>query len=370
MPDLLGARFANICLIGLAIASFPGACFSSFIAANSFKTTMPKINPFVSVGIGAAVSVVLAVTGWAGEVVKVFQVIGASFGPVCGAMLADYWLSGGKWSGPRAGFNPAGWISWIVGLAVGAFNLVVDMLLPTRVCRAAHAPSGRLEELRSGSAGGRDGGGIGVVPGAVADGRPHAGSWKCPRWPCKNLAAKLPAISEQPTGCDPRAFFLIRSKAAVCHTRRTGAIRAIHPLGRVFAPFAAASSPESAGAYHRALRRGELPEVRCYLHPAGSDISQVEMRNNREELPPPRVHGSGRKNRPGLVRPFGGRVCGAAVSQRPAPADPARGKQRGTVVASLPRRCARRHGPGGPVDWRPICAGRGSAVRAHGRPPS
>jgi cytosine permease len=45
-------------------------------------------------------------------------------------MLADYWLSGRKWSGPRAGFNPAGWISWIVGFAVGAFNLVVDWLLP------------------------------------------------------------------------------------------------------------------------------------------------------------------------------------------------------------------------------------------------
>jgi cytosine permease len=130
MPDILGSRFANIAMIGLAISSFPGACFSSFIAANSFKTTMPKINPYVSVGCGALVSILLAVSGWAGEVVKVFQVIGASFGPVCGAMLADYWLSGRKWSGPRAGFNPAGWISWIVGLGVGAFNLVVDLLLP------------------------------------------------------------------------------------------------------------------------------------------------------------------------------------------------------------------------------------------------
>ena len=50
--------------------------------------------------------------------------IGASFGPVCGAMLADYLLAGRKWAGPRAGFNPAGWISWIVGFAVGAFNMV------------------------------------------------------------------------------------------------------------------------------------------------------------------------------------------------------------------------------------------------------
>ena len=39
-------------------------------------------------------------------------------------MLADYLLAGRKWAGPRAGFNPAGWISWIVGFAVGAFNMV------------------------------------------------------------------------------------------------------------------------------------------------------------------------------------------------------------------------------------------------------
>ena len=36
-------------MIGLTLAAFPGACFSSFIAANSFKTVMPKVNPFLSV---------------------------------------------------------------------------------------------------------------------------------------------------------------------------------------------------------------------------------------------------------------------------------------------------------------------------------
>ena len=43
-------------------------------------------------------------------------------------MLADYLLAGRKWAGPRAGFNPAGWISWIVGFAVGAFNMVAALL--------------------------------------------------------------------------------------------------------------------------------------------------------------------------------------------------------------------------------------------------
>jgi cytosine permease len=106
-------------MIGLTIASFPGACFSSFIAANSFKTVMPKVNPIVSVGIGALVSAALAITGWASQLPSVFGLIGASFGPIVGAMVVDYIFSGGKWSGPRAGFNPAGWIAWAVGFIVG-----------------------------------------------------------------------------------------------------------------------------------------------------------------------------------------------------------------------------------------------------------
>jgi cytosine permease len=106
-------------MIGLTLAAFPGACFSSFIAANSFKTVMPKVNPFLSVGIGAIVSIILAVTGAAGNLGSVFGLIGASFGPICGAMMVDYLLSGGKWTGPRAGFNPAGWIAWALGFIVG-----------------------------------------------------------------------------------------------------------------------------------------------------------------------------------------------------------------------------------------------------------
>ncbi|MBN1395543.1 MAG: hypothetical protein JW959_11005 [Pirellulales bacterium] len=129
MRFIIGDKWTNAFRIALAISAFPGACFASFIAANSFKTTMPKVNPFVSVGVGAAAAIALAVTGVAGEIKSVFEVIGASFGPVCGAMLADYLMAGRKWSGPRAGFNPAGWISWVVGFVVGAFNLVVALLL-------------------------------------------------------------------------------------------------------------------------------------------------------------------------------------------------------------------------------------------------
>ena len=33
-------------------------------------------------------------------------------------------MAGKKWAGPRAGWNLAGWISWVVGFAVGMAPLV------------------------------------------------------------------------------------------------------------------------------------------------------------------------------------------------------------------------------------------------------
>lgn len=124
MGTIVGERTANIFNVLLVLSAFPGACFSALVAAASFKNTLPKVNPLISCGIGTAVSILLVVTGWAGNVIDVFKVIGASFGPICGAMAADYLLAGRKWAGPRAGFNPAGWISWAVGFVVGAFGLV------------------------------------------------------------------------------------------------------------------------------------------------------------------------------------------------------------------------------------------------------
>lgn len=119
MGAIFGAGAAKWLAFALAITAFPSACFSSLIAANSIKTTLPKVNPWVSCGIGCVVSIALAVSGVAGKCIAVFAFIGASFGPICGAITMEYILSKGRWSGPRAAFNPAGWISWAVGFAIG-----------------------------------------------------------------------------------------------------------------------------------------------------------------------------------------------------------------------------------------------------------
>ena len=119
MGSIFGGGTAKWLAFALAITAFPSACFSSLIAANSIKTTLPQVNPWISCGIGCVIAIALAISGVAGKCVAVFAFIGASFGPICGAITMEYILSKGRWSGPRAAFNPAGWIAWAIGFIIG-----------------------------------------------------------------------------------------------------------------------------------------------------------------------------------------------------------------------------------------------------------
>jgi cytosine permease len=112
--------FVATAMFGLfALASIAPACVSSFIAGNSFATMIPGVPRLSSTMIGAVIAAVLAITGAAADLVGLFTIIGASFGPICGAMMADYLLSGRKWAGPREGISIAGYGAWAVGFIVG-----------------------------------------------------------------------------------------------------------------------------------------------------------------------------------------------------------------------------------------------------------
>lgn len=102
-----------------AAASVAPTCFCTFIASNSFATMLPKIPRSVSTVAAVTVGMLLAVTGVAQNLIGFFTIVGASFGPICGAMAADYILAGYKWSGPRKGINWAGYIAWALGFLVG-----------------------------------------------------------------------------------------------------------------------------------------------------------------------------------------------------------------------------------------------------------
>ncbi|HEU0138743.1 MAG TPA: cytosine permease [Bryobacteraceae bacterium] len=115
----VGGFLAPAMFFLFTIASIPSACFCAFIAGNSFSTMIPGVPRIGSMMAGVSVAIVLAITGVAADLVGFFNIVGASFGPICGAMAADYMLSGWKWAGPRAGINWAGYGAWAAGFIVG-----------------------------------------------------------------------------------------------------------------------------------------------------------------------------------------------------------------------------------------------------------
>jgi cytosine permease len=85
---------------------------------------IPGVSRMLSTMAGVAVAVLLAVTGVAANLITFFQIVGASFGPICGAMAADWYLSGKKWAGPREGINWAGYGAWALGFVVGILPFI------------------------------------------------------------------------------------------------------------------------------------------------------------------------------------------------------------------------------------------------------
>lgn len=115
----MGTWVATAMFFLFALASVTPACFCAFIAGNSFSTMIPAVSRMASTMAGVTVAIILAITGVAANLVSFFQIVGASFGPICGAMAADYLLSGKKWAGPRRGINWAGYGAWALGFLVG-----------------------------------------------------------------------------------------------------------------------------------------------------------------------------------------------------------------------------------------------------------
>jgi len=120
----IGGFGASAMFILFAIASVVPSCFCIFIAGNSFATMIPGVPRVSSSMVAVVIGLVLAVTGVAANLTAVFTLVGASFGPICGAILADYLLAGGKWAGPRQGINWAGYLAWAVGFVIGILPLL------------------------------------------------------------------------------------------------------------------------------------------------------------------------------------------------------------------------------------------------------
>jgi cytosine permease len=121
--NILFGQYGRLWMILFAIGSMAPASFCSFIIGNSLSTMLAKPQARVQITMaGATIGIVLAALGLAGNLGVFFGLIGASFGPVVGAMIADYLLGGKKWAGPREGVNIPGYAAWAIGFVVGVLN--------------------------------------------------------------------------------------------------------------------------------------------------------------------------------------------------------------------------------------------------------
>ncbi len=137
--NVLNPKLASLMWLLFAIGSVAPACFCAFIIGNSLSTMMPSLPRIPLTLGGATIGIILAALGIAGNLGAFFGLIGASFGPICGAMVADYLISGKKWVGPREGINLGGYLAWLIGFAVGiSNNPVVTNLLGQELIAGWH----------------------------------------------------------------------------------------------------------------------------------------------------------------------------------------------------------------------------------------
>jgi cytosine permease len=123
MRLLLNGRFdpriGGLILMTFGLASLAPAVYSSFMFGQQFKAIGPGISKLTWTMLGTCTAWLLIVGGWFDRTEVAFNLLGAAFAPVAGAMTADYRRHRGRWPGPRAGANPAGLLAWGVGLVVG-----------------------------------------------------------------------------------------------------------------------------------------------------------------------------------------------------------------------------------------------------------
>lgn len=115
----LGGFLAATMALLFALSSTSPTAFVGFLIGNSLSTMIPPLGRERATLAGVVVGIILAVTGWAGQLGAFFGLVGASFGPIIGAMTADYLLIGGRWPGPRRGISLPGYAAWVLGFVVG-----------------------------------------------------------------------------------------------------------------------------------------------------------------------------------------------------------------------------------------------------------
>lgn len=121
-----GGRLAAAILLIFGLASLAPTCYAAFTFSHRFAAAWPRVSRLTWTMVGTSAAFPLIATGIAGRLDVMFDLMGAIFAPMVGALAGDYTRSRGRWPGPRRGVSQPGVVAWVMGLTVGLIPIIAQ----------------------------------------------------------------------------------------------------------------------------------------------------------------------------------------------------------------------------------------------------
>ena len=115
----IGGIKGGVILSLFGVTTLAPACYSAWAFRERISAHWRAIRPSVWTRIAGVLAFILVTLTVADRLEEIFNLLGAIFAPVVGALVADALRQQGNWRGVRRGWSPAGLLAWVLGMAVG-----------------------------------------------------------------------------------------------------------------------------------------------------------------------------------------------------------------------------------------------------------
>jgi cytosine permease len=129
----IGGRVGGAMMILFGLGSMAPAVYAAWSYGQRFSAVGPRLSRWAWAFIGALAGFLLIASGVTTRLEEIFNIMGAVFAPVVGALAADALRHRGAWAGPRRGVNAPGVAAWLVGLGVGLLPMLGRLAPPWRL---------------------------------------------------------------------------------------------------------------------------------------------------------------------------------------------------------------------------------------------
>lgn len=120
----IGGSLGGSLLLVFALGLLGPCAYAPYLIVRQVGAAFPRV-PRLAIAIAAVVAAwPLVATGLALDLGTIFGLMGAVFGPIAGAIAADFLLGRGAWRGARSGWNLPGLAAWILGMPVGLLPMI------------------------------------------------------------------------------------------------------------------------------------------------------------------------------------------------------------------------------------------------------